>query len=737
MKHLNGTIEYNDIDELTNSFEINHEYGQMKSLSNTFTIENIDGKKRVFRPASVVFKNGRVKVSIGTFRVGIFDKIYYSFGFLYKEEEKRYFSSGFAAKLKILSNTVFSAKMHIIGITPGIVVINSDIPFGEMQSNKNPNFWWDEPEDNNVNIIGYHYAFNQYRHYFVNSRDYFTEQTSIQLEFPSSGLYYFHVRAINEYGSMSVNTSTVEVKYNDVPSIPLDLRINRDVIYTGSTSLNELSWEKSIDQDGDDIKYEVQIIRNGIIVEQEKTDGTIDESNISSDSSEDEDRRFYFYPKGHYSGELTQEGEYFWRVRSYDWLENSEWSDYSSFTIRNHPVAMYGKFYIPEYGIENGMFGHFFIKKNSVFYGSIYFFPQMCGKLTIANEDVSDLYGSFFVSMVSGFSGKIHVINNFSSVNGRFNIIDVYGSNKMCGLFTVLRDGSRGFRGKFTVCEYDNSSFFGQMMVYVKGQDSFCGSVHVLRKNFCGKMMVIQKGHGEMVGKMSVINRPTAPIISSNTGSDWQDNPNVDFSWHCEHSNIPVISYGYYLSHERQESPNISLFYNTPINELSVNLDDIRGAREYYLYVFARGSNLSISDISEYIVRYNNIPSIPGMPLKINNEECVFNIPIIGKDFSNVFSWEKSVDLDRRDLLSYRVEISKDINFSSLLTSYDNIIYSGAGDTVEFSIQYNFEENYNEAYFWRVKCFDGHQYSSYSFIGRFRVNNPPGVPYNLEVEDGI
>ena len=44
--------------------------------------------------------------------------------------------------------------MKIIGITPGLIDIKSDIPFNQMQTNGSPSFWWDTPETNGVPIRG-------------------------------------------------------------------------------------------------------------------------------------------------------------------------------------------------------------------------------------------------------------------------------------------------------------------------------------------------------------------------------------------------------------------------------------------------------------------------------------------------------------------------------------------------------------------------------------------------------
>ena len=91
MKNLNGQILYSEIDSQSNSFVINHTYGEMRSLSNTFTIKSITGSSRTFRPAYVLFRNGNIKVSLGSFRFSNGDIITYSFGFLKKRGRAKIF----------------------------------------------------------------------------------------------------------------------------------------------------------------------------------------------------------------------------------------------------------------------------------------------------------------------------------------------------------------------------------------------------------------------------------------------------------------------------------------------------------------------------------------------------------------------------------------------------------------------------------------------------------------------
>lgn len=777
MYNLNGKVTYDEIDFQTNSFTVPHEYGKLKSLSNTLTLER-NGNIRSFRPASIIFRDGSVRVVIGSYRLSQGDIVHYSFGFFKTEEDKLYGYSEFSAKLRILSNTIFSAKMTIIGITPGDIVIESDIPFGEMQSNPTPRFWWDVPEDNGVPVTGYYYAINQYKSYFVSKKDQFTPLTSVKISFPSSGTYYFHVRAINEYGSMSRNTSTVEIRYNDPPTVPGDLRTNYDVVYSGPTSQNYLSWIASTNTDGDVINYEIEVLRNGVLATSGKinaypmktskmsgmftvshdteltvqgkmnveTDGTrsgffgyfnISEADVVEYDKEDENLRYYIYPPGVFSGERTQEGNYSWRVRAYDWLEFSDWSEYSYFTIKNYGVSFSGRFVIPIYGIERGFRGQFFVKYTTMFFGSLYLFPGFTGKLSISTKEYGYFSSKLFIAAISGFYGKMNVMANFSTFHGYFRMIDVPGSSKMAGKLIVQYEEETYFHGKFTVNEYTSSSFSGKMNIHVEKKEYFSGKLEILRKNVVGKMTIIQTDTKNFLGKMTVRNAPPAPIISSNVGNDWQTNNMVTFTWVVVGSNIPVTGYGYYLSPDKLSSPNLSLFYNTALQERTENLEDIKGAREYYFYVFARGSNGSVSDVSEYIVRYNHVPTAPGTPMSINGEESVSGQPIIGKSFSNVFSWKKSLDEDSGDLLSYTIEISKNSDFSTILTTKSDITYNGTGDIVEFPFQYDFEDDYTGTYYWRVKCFDGHQYSPYSFTGRFKVNTPPGVPYNLEVLDGL
>ena len=278
---INGSINYSEIDSYSNSFSIKHEFGLIKSSSNVFIFE-LGDYKRNFRPASIRFGYNEIKVSIGTYKFNKSGVIRYSFTALKLEEEKKIgYSPYLYINLDIIQSSIIFARMNIRGIVPGDVVIKSDIEFNVIQANRTPRFYWDTPSGNadssnsssiSKPITGYYYAFNKIENYFVTKSDIFIPEkqypyleNEVYVNFPSSGTYFFHIKAVNSTGNISRNTSHATVIYNSPPSKPINLKFNGYSYYTGPTNYNMFSWNESSNSDEDEIKYEMKIYRNSYL----------------------------------------------------------------------------------------------------------------------------------------------------------------------------------------------------------------------------------------------------------------------------------------------------------------------------------------------------------------------------------------------------------------------------------------------------------------------------------------
>lgn len=277
---INGSIKCSDIDYGTNSFYIYHDFGFVRSSTKSFSFDN-DGVIEQFRPAYVTFGDGFIKVSLGSYRFNQNGTIHYSFTALNLEKVRILSTTPeLYARLKIVEDSILYAKTYVKQVIPGDVIIKSDIEFNTIQNNISPKFYWDTPvrnseasnsssaNDTEIKIVGYYYAFNKNDSYFITKVDSYvkessnSESTHVYVRFPTSGTYYFHIRAVNSVGEVSRNTSHAKVIYNDPPTTPTGLMNNGHSYYYGSSNINLLSWEPSKNGDEDEINYEILIYKN-------------------------------------------------------------------------------------------------------------------------------------------------------------------------------------------------------------------------------------------------------------------------------------------------------------------------------------------------------------------------------------------------------------------------------------------------------------------------------------------
>lgn len=773
MFSINGSVSYNEIDYQTNSFEILHQYDDIKSISNGFSLER-DGKKIFFRPANVSFFSGRIKVSIGSFRIGREDKIFYSFGCYKKESEGYYSLSNLYSKLRIFSKSILSSKMIVIGVCPGRVSISSSIPIEQIQEERVPVFSWEEPDDNGAQIVGYYYSFNQIKDYFVSSRDLFTTSKEVSISFPFSGEWFFHIRAVNVYGNFSRTTSTIKVIYNSKPSTPIDLRFNFNVFSESPISQGYLSWIKSENEDGDNIAYDLEVLKEGSIfytdrIEQKYLSGkslfckinvinditsnvvgfvTITEGNNASRLSskviveknaqnydpESISINYGYFPKSVYSSNIVKEGEYSFRVKASDWMQSSPWSNFSYFRIENISKGFFGKVTIPLYKRDKGFVNKLFIRKLVPMFGKLFIFPTLSAKLFISESLKSDLQGKLFIRQDSLFYCKVIVLNKMKDFFCKLRVKDVYGSNDLRSKLIVIKKEENVLNSKLTVKPYSFERLSCRMFVIGNGYKNLTSKLSIIRSNFSCKAIIIRSFYSRLFSKVNILNRILSPVISSDVGNEWQNNNIVNLFWVDQQSSVQIKGYGYLLTKIRKTDDSVSNFINTSNKNISFDLDDIDGTGEYFFYLYSKGMNGSRSELSEYIIRYNNKPSQPGKRMEINGIDSLLSLCLISSKRENVFAWTRSEEIDFGDIVYYNIEISKKTNFSEILFNISNILDNNVEEFAVCSLKLDLNEG--EVYYWRVRSYDGKQFSDYSNSGSFVVNTAPGVPKNLQVYGG-
>lgn len=223
--------------------------------------------------------------------------------------------------------TYFNASIDVLAIKPNSVLVNCSLPQGVWNRNNMVWFSWLKPYWTIFDVVGYLVAFDMNPNTQIDNSA--TFHTSLEVwydftRFERGGNFYFHIRAVNSVGNMSEITH-FEVKYNIVPPVPLypylingiDSLINTPVL-SRQTYLSFM-WKLVYDaNEKDAVTYNLQLSHDT-----EFNQKIIDVSGIVNNS--------YFY-----NVQLSS-NTYFWRVRSFDGNEHSDWSPICSFQINTPP----------------------------------------------------------------------------------------------------------------------------------------------------------------------------------------------------------------------------------------------------------------------------------------------------------------------------------------------------------------------------------------------------------------
>ena len=680
-----------------------------------------------------------------------------------------------------------------------------------MQADRNPIFFWEKPSKNadvsNSNlsgviykdIVGYYYAFNKDRSYFITKIDNYIEQseleyTSVNIVFPTSGTYYFHIRAVNSAGNVSRNTSHAEVIYNNPPTRPTVLMFNGLDYYSGPSNYNVYSWNESSYSDSDDISYEISIYKNNELFYNDYISAyrckesifygkleitgnllkplfgilNIDSSNSISISDSFSGYEYSSdYVKRRYPGRIyyiynkdvseNHSGNYYYIVRGVDWAEQSQWSSQCYYDIYPVDVSFDSAMWIGYPDNDKSLTGKMFIKGEAMIIGGFYILPSLYCRMNICEISNSmPLHISMTFKEYLDVFGKIDVDTNFSDIFGKVRIDKNYIYGKLniscipkdidlyCKI-RILYDSFGMFFGKMIFRKYYDLDIFCRMFVIANGHDGFYGMMKLIRERMSAKMKIYRilsfdsdyDSKSKLYCKMNIDNYPPAPIVTSDVGNDWQDSYIVNLTWTVPQTRVNVVAFEYVVLQNRVEDfSDLDIpFLRTNRYNVTINLKSYNDDGIYYFYIRSIAANGNTSSPTEYMFKYNNIPSIPSFPMLINDLECINNSPLISKSEYNVFSWKKSTHVDS-DVVKYQLQISESSNFSSIIVDVNDISDITESDMVSVDIKYNYSDE-NNIFYWRVRAYDMYQYSDYGYIGKFKCNTKPGVPTNLRAENEV
>ena len=215
-------------------------------------------------------------------------------------------------------------------------------------------------------------------------------------------------------------------------------------------------------------------------------------------------------------------------------------------------------------------------------------------------------------------------------------------------------------------------------------------------------------------------------ILCEQDSNVWSDNQNIKFNWKPHKKNDFLI--GYLMSFN--DNPNYVLdfckdYYEHEggIKEFNAKIFDKSGA--YYFHIQGFDEEYRRTPISSYKILYNNKPQ-PPTELNVNGIKFFESGKLISCKSENLFSWYGAYDKDENDYnkLKYDFQICNKSNFQYLDYQKELI------ESNEIEINFGYY-NFSGKYYWRVRSFDGKEYSEWSKISSFEVNKPPSTPIDI------
>lgn len=648
--------------------------------------------------------------------------------------------SNLDALIGIFAVRDFRATVDVAEDVPNAVVVTSDVTEGVWQENNNPTFYWDDPGDSFYSIREYYVAWNNDPNYVVSEDDQRVNANEISKYAFDAGAWYFHIRAVNTLGHWSIETTHYAILYNHLPTAPsgayLVEGLNDPTINTVTPAFN---WGNANDADQLDVlTYHLQIASNISFSEETLVRDIHDIPEIPNSS-----RTTYVLPV---NIKLTDDIQYFWRVRTYDGKQYSGFSETHLFVVVPAIQNLSAKITIPRYTFRN--FGATINIKG---------YKDLGGEVTLHGDAVSNLRASVKVTYYTDadFEAKVRIftrvdfhalvtIKPYKDLHARVRVYDVPGSKDLGSKVNVCTKTSHDLSAYATVYHKatadlggyiklpKNLDFPAKLVVY---DTDHYGFIEEFGRNFAGRITVSRPSHHDLYARINSIgDKPSAVVISANVEeATWQEGSEITFTWsEATYNFFPPDAY-YTKIDQNQDTVIDATCQNTIGFERIVDLEDIGGAGKYYFHVAAINTIHRWGPTSHYEVRYNHLPVAVTLPMLVNSLDSYGATPTVTRNSQIVFTWGQSYDIDELDALTYTIQIATQEDF--LLDTYGNssIVYT-VSSIPTFSYTLSGGTLGSRVYYWRVKSFDGHQYSTvWSPVGSFRVNYPPQVPTNLSV----
>lgn len=596
------------------------------------------------------------------------------------------------------------------------------IPENTWQEQSEITFTWTEATDEFFNIV-YYAAWNNIEDYEVTGADQLLgDVLRTDKDCHYAGHWYLHVRASNSVGHFAEHTSHRNVDFNQIPSKPFAPFLVEGLSSGAviSTVAPTFKWTNALDPDQLDVlEYHLQIA-----LDTQFNVMVVDSNNIIQGLTSYTD---YTLPL---IDSLPSEGIYYWRVSANDSKQEGEWSITNVFEIIPTFSNLTATINIPLL-THNDIKSDIYIIPYRDIDADIFIYDEqyktLPATITIVAVGDKDLSAELFIAPRAEIGGEIYIIS-YNDLEVEITVIDVPGDKDLSATITIIEYSEVDISAKINISLGDDSDLNAE--VYIVSERDLPAEITIFTptEDLLAEIFVSRYDYLDLPVEITTIESTPGPLtLFCNVDEGiWQEEKDIEFTWLPASSGLfPVIGYLLHLDHISGTQVTHS---HQLISDLQKNydLENIDSADSYWFHIAAVDSIGHIGPVTHFNVKYNHVPSIPGLPMLINNLDSFGSVPIIGLQEEQLFDWGESIDPDTLDRVTYDIQISDVLDFTNVLRNITDIPHHnhlmGIGELIS-----------SGHYYWRVRATDGREYSNWGDIGQFVVNTPPTIPNTLTV----
>lgn len=562
------------------------------------------------------------------------------------------------------------------------------------------------------------------------------------------------------------------------PKGPLGIDMQSEIDYTTGNQSPTFSWWKSLDElFNDGIEYEIEVSKNPFF-----TDNLIFfQKNIKNPIS---NQMVYPLPI------RLEKGIYYWRVRSTDNINYSNWVYGSQFTIDYTIEELNAEIFVTNNFTRESLLSEIVVKPKEFLLSEIevwgigndllpsitqvwakksekldaeifiYFGPE----IQFLESEIY-IYNSKLASEIEVFPVGTHLryvldaeieIKQAYLQYARLNVIPKSLSTLNCEMKVLLRKDVilpstinifnqktnsivEAFINVTKPSYYKESSVLMAEMEIKKTVWTYCEfdlsakiilPIHIkLQDEIMSELNVLKRNYYNLECEVDIKSRKLYPvkIYSEQDSTHWNNNNRIEFSWEPHQENHFLVGYIMQFNNIPDYIPELGLDYYEHKNGEKTFLAKVFDVSgEYYFHIIGFDDKYRKTPVSHYKILYNNKPEAP-KHLMINGIEFSEEKKVVCKNEENTFSWEQSYDKDENDFEKVKYEL--------MICNKSNFEYP---DYTSELLEDNFlkisfkNNNFYGEYYWRVRGFDGKEYGEWSKISSFIINNPPSTPTDIE-----